>query len=121
MTTTPNPAATLTHLLNLSAETIEEENAWQGNVLRTLAARAAQVGATDVQVRCWACPTIVTGTYAGHSFLVRERHGHYRVNIADAGLDLYDGEHPMRTIALGDRFLDPCEAFDVAVAAIQEA
>ena len=36
----------------------------------------------DAEVRCWAFPFVVTGTCDGRSFYLRERHGHWRVEVA---------------------------------------
>lgn len=48
-------------------------------------AEVAEVAAelnVDAEVRCSACPFVVAGTCDGRSFFLRERHGHWRVEVA---------------------------------------
>ena len=46
-----------------------------------LAEAAAELD-VDAEVRCSACPFVVAGTCDGRSFYLRERHGHWRVEVA---------------------------------------
>ena len=46
-----------------------------------LARVAAELG-VDAAVECWAFPFVVAGTCDGRSFYLRERHGHWRVEVA---------------------------------------
>ena len=46
-----------------------------------LAAAAAELD-VDAELRCSACPFVVAGTCDGRSFFLRERHGHWRVEVA---------------------------------------
>lgn len=63
------------------AEALERREKEEDEARAQLAEAAAELD-VDTGVECWAYPFVVAGTCDGRSFFLRERHGHWRVEVA---------------------------------------